>query len=508
MTTATTAPLNGSRRTGLSWVEPSGWPDGLDLHWLYGERGNVPRLPTETVFPPLTAAWIEHAAESVGAPPDYVAQGLLASIAGICGAGVLTEATAQWREPLVLWLAAIGAPSAGKTPALATARGLIDAIEIGRRAGDDERRREHQAREAQAKLAHEAWLEEVATAHEKGLPPPLPPLDAKTPDPFMPTQMVVGDSTIEAIADIVAANPVGVVSWHDELAGWFQAFSRYTSGSSRPQWLEGWSAGPVRINRKSRREPLLLAKLPLSVVGTIQPDRLREALSGTDDGLPARFLYAWPNPPAFKPLSARRAPSSADMLQRFQLIAGMVGTVESPLVLRLSSQAFALFDDFSEEHHTDAAEHSGLAAGWYGKGPGTVLRLAAALHLLMLAETEGGMSAVIEVQTVQAAAGIWADYYLPHALAAFSIAGMSEKERRMRRAVAWIQRRELAEVSNRQLHQEAFAKTLSADDVAEVAKQLERAAIIRPAMRPTSPGRPSLTWAVNPSVHRGEHAHA
>jgi hypothetical protein len=493
------APTNS---TAFAWVDPDAWPD-LDLHWLYSERRVVPTLPMHQVFPPATANWIEMAAESVGAPADYVAIGLLGAMAGICGAGVMAEATPQWREPLVLWVAPIGAPSTGKTPALSVARYLIETIESEARSGDDERRREHQAREASAKLAHAGWLEDVEAALEKGLPAPLPPVDAEPPAPFMTTQMLIGDATLESIADVVAANARGVVSWHDELAGWLQSFNRYSSGSNRPAWLEGWSAGPVRINRKSRSEALVLRKLPLSVVGTIQPDRLREALTGADDGLPARFLYTWPDSPGFKSLADRRAPQSEGMLQRLRRIAASVGTADEPLTVQLSPAAFSLFDEFSREHHTDAADHMGLASGWFGKGPGTVLRLAGVLHLLLEAESDGQIGTMISPDTFRAAAGLWADYFLPHAMAAFSVAGLSEKERRLRRTVEWMQRHRSAEITGRQMHQETFARTLSTEEVAEVAKHLEKAGVIRAGKRAPAVGRPSSVWTVNPAIHMG-----
>jgi len=486
--------------TAYTWVDPEGWPD-LDLHWLYGERSAVPPLPTRQIFPEATANWIEITSESVGAPADYVAIGLLGVLAGMSGAGVMIQATSEWREPLVLWMAAIGAPSTGKTPALSAARRIIEVIETDAQAGDDERRREHQAREASAKLAREAWLDEVETAHKNGSPAPLPPADAKAPSPFVPTQMLIGDATLESIADVVEGNPRGVVSWHDELAGWLQSFSRYSSGSNRPAWLESWSAGPVRINRKSRAEPLQLRKLPLSVVGTIQPDRLREALTGADDGLPARFLYTWPDAPAFKPLVARRAPQSEAMLGRLRRVAAMVGTADQPLTLGFLPDAFSLFDAFASDHHADAADHIGLASGWYGKGPGTVLRLAGALHLLRESEGTGAVGTWIDADTVRLAAGLWGDYLLPHAMAAFSVAGLSEKERRLRRAVMWMQRHHSTSVTGRQLHQEAFARSLSTDEVAEVAKHMETAGVIRSTKRPASIGRPSSAWTVNPALH-------
>ena len=506
-TTASAVMIGANGVKPLPWVEANPWPEP-DLGFLGGGRRDVPALPTEEIFSPATADWIEHAAESVGAPSDYVALGLLGAMVGVCGAGVTVQATAQWSEPLVLWLAAIGAPSAGKTPALATARSLIEAIERDKRMGDDERRRHHQALEASAKLAHEAWLKDVEAAHGKGCPAPLPPPDAEPPPPFVPLQYLIGDATLESIADVVSGNPRGVVSWHDELAGWLQSFSRYSNGSNRPAWLEGWSAGPVRINRKSRREPLVLQKLPLSVVGTIQPDRLKEALAGADDGLPARFLYSWPAPVAFKSLTERRAPMSEAMLERLQRIACAVGTVDQPLVLRLEPEAFSLFDEFCGEHHTEADDQVGLLTGWYGKGAGTVLRLAGALHLLGEAEAGREMGADISAETIRRAAGFWSDYFQEHVKAAFATAGLSDKERRLRRAVAWMQRHPSTEVSVRQLHQEAFAKTISTEDIASVAGDLSKLGVLRMTARTRGPGRPSSTWQVNPAIHGQEHHHA
>ena len=56
-------------------------------------------------------------AHGAGAPVDYVVQALLASVAGVCGAGVLARVTETWHEPVILWQALVGGPSNDKTPA-------------------------------------------------------------------------------------------------------------------------------------------------------------------------------------------------------------------------------------------------------------------------------------------------------------------------------------------------------------------------------------------------------
>ena len=112
----------------------------------------------------------------------------------------------------------------------------------------------------------------------------------------MPRQLVIADATLEAMADVVAGNPRGVILWRDELAAWLANLGRYANGGSdRAHWLEAWAAAGVTINRRSRSQPLHLPHFPVSVIGSIQPDRLADAFAGSDDGMAARFLYAWPD---------------------------------------------------------------------------------------------------------------------------------------------------------------------------------------------------------------------
>jgi hypothetical protein len=49
---------------------------------------------------------------------------------------VRVQVAPGWTEPLVLWLALIGAPSSGKSPAIAPLRALLEAL-ARERGGDD-----------------------------------------------------------------------------------------------------------------------------------------------------------------------------------------------------------------------------------------------------------------------------------------------------------------------------------------------------------------------------------
>ena len=118
-----TAPqIESAGEPGPGWAKPafagtpSGWP-ALDPSLLEDGRPAVPAFPLDTVPQPWRE-WVSDTACGAGAPVDYVAQAVLGAVAGRCGAGVRACVTPSWSEPLVLWQALVGAPSAGKTPAL------------------------------------------------------------------------------------------------------------------------------------------------------------------------------------------------------------------------------------------------------------------------------------------------------------------------------------------------------------------------------------------------------
>ena len=97
--------------------------------------------------------------------------------------------------------------------------------------------------------------------------------------------------------------------WRDQPSPWLADLGSGRA-DDRGHWLEAWSAGSVAVEDR-RDPPLQLDRFAVSVLGTIRPNRLSEALESADDGLAARFLYSWPDPPPYCPLRQRRK-SKAD----------------------------------------------------------------------------------------------------------------------------------------------------------------------------------------------------
>ena len=76
---------------------------------------------------------------------DYIALGLLASVSAVSGSRTVVDVTPHWREPLVLWLALVGAPSTGKTPAMVAARRLVGGVTAPPDEAREESRRRREA---------------------------------------------------------------------------------------------------------------------------------------------------------------------------------------------------------------------------------------------------------------------------------------------------------------------------------------------------------------------------
>ena len=106
---------------------PPPWP-AVDPGLLEEGRPKLPAFPLQ-VFPAQWREWVKDAAQWAGSSEDYIAQALLASVAGLCGQGVSARITEAWSEPVILWQALVGGPSSGKTPALEWLRRPLGTVE-------------------------------------------------------------------------------------------------------------------------------------------------------------------------------------------------------------------------------------------------------------------------------------------------------------------------------------------------------------------------------------------
>jgi hypothetical protein len=228
------------------------------------------------------------------------------------------------------------------------------------------------------------------------------------------------DTTIEELQHMLSEQPRGLLYMRDELAGWLGNHDRYGgNGGDRAFFLEAWNGGAYVVDRvKYRGQPVRIERAALAILGGMQPDKLREALAGPDDGLAARLTYVWPDPVPIRPLTsepdrdarARREMLAAAMRRLYRLGMDRNPSAEpTPQGLRLDRDALALFDELRREAMERARSARGLAAGWHGKTPARALRLALVYELLTWARKGGPEPLAISADAVVRVGG-YLDY--------------------------------------------------------------------------------------------------
>jgi putative DNA primase/helicase len=168
--------------------------------------------------------------------------------------------------------------------------------------------------------------------------------------------------------------------------------------------------------------PLRIESTLLAIVGGIVPEKVRKILAGPDDGLPARFIFVWPEPMPIAPLRDCGATDAAERRFRLEKAAERLRALgmgmdyrgePAPLALPLDRDARGLFDEQRQEAMRQARAESSLAAGWYGKNPGRILRLSLVFELLAWTTRDG----VPEPASVSADAVARAGGYIDYAAA-------------------------------------------------------------------------------------------
>jgi hypothetical protein len=281
-------------------------PDLPDEPWDFpiplGEVPVAARFPVE-VFPECLQRFAVEAAQAVGCPVDFVAAPMLATAGGAAGATRAIEVKPQYTQRSLLYLATVGSPGDGKSPALDTVvrpiyqaqKRLMDefAEQLNEYTAAMEKYRQAK-KDAKGKAGGGRLRVYQATAEEAP--------DAKEPEePEKPHlhRVQVDDTTCEALAAILQKNPRGVLMVKDELVSLITGANQYKGGrgSDRQFWLKNWTGAPATVDRKQQDVPVIIPHPFAAVVGGIQPEMLATLRDekGRADGFLDRFLFSFPD---------------------------------------------------------------------------------------------------------------------------------------------------------------------------------------------------------------------
>ncbi len=480
-------------------------PADPEMGFLSRTRLPAPPLPLD-VFGPWWGPWIARTAEGANAPPDYVALPLLAAASALIGNARWARGWSGWFEPPALWCASVGNPSSGKSPGAAPVmREVLGIVEQDLARGYPEQLATWTEAAKIAELIEKQWEKDVAAAVKEGTTIPAKPREATIPPAPVRPRVRVSDATVEALSNILRGLPKGVLHVRDELAGWLLNLSRYSGGTDRQFWLEAYVGGPYTVDRQKHPEPVFIPRLAVPVFGSIQPDRLEDALTGTDDGLAGRFLWTWPDPKPFRrPTTSCDAPAAATALNCLAALAMRENEAGEPCpgFVSLDPEAADLLERFAQEMQAAEEGAHGLLRSSMGKARGQVLRLALVLELLWwsarAAEPE---PSTVSGMAMQAAAGLMRGYFLPMAARVLGDASVPTEERNARTLAEWIMRTRPEVLNVSAVRDGAHLPGLRETElVKQACRFLADARWLLEPEGTGKPGRPRGDWQVNPML--------
>lgn len=456
----------------------------------WGEIGlaeeETPKMPLSSVFGESFSQYLQKLSRATGTPIDYVALSLLVMSSVIIGNKRTIYVRNGWTdEPVHLWGALVGVPSAKKTVSVKIIKKAL--------------RRLVETRKMQYLNQKSIYRSALQRFNQSG------GTDEEPKKPIM-RQLIINDSTVEAIHRVIdPENPECVCVFRDELTGLMGALSKYNNGD-RSFFLEGYNGAPYNINRVKYDEPILISKLSLSILGTIQPQKLKSLLREADDGFISRLLFAFPDP-----IFSEEPDFEIDE-GKIRIIFEKLDQISSKhQSISLDEKAKEIFNQWHRENEIETQKCiDELLQSSYGKMGGQSVRLACSLEHIFwaLSEEKSGKNTddkpenppkLISKDTILKAIVLIEDYFKPMAEKVFCDCLHPRADNVQRSFLRYLKDQKLEKFNVRELkHRNVFPKNI---DENEFLTNLIELNVIRRDMSGFPPkGRPSKNYVVNPKL--------
>lgn len=448
--------------------------------------------------------------ERMQVPIDLPAASAVACLAGAVNGRALIQpkyADSQWLVTPNLWSAIIMPPARLKSPVLGAYVDPLSRIEA-------EWRRQHESEmvsyaqwEREQKLREQAWAEQFKSATKKGDRPPA--YSNETREKPVLRRLIANDPTYEAMQSILADNPMGVLLVRDELSGWLAILNKPGREGERQFFLESWSGDKAytvdRVGRGSVHAP----RLCISIIGGIQPGRLRQYLSDAvkggpgDDGLFQRFqLIVWPD--FQKEWTLIDRPPNHEAADRVAQVYSRLAELSSdqPTLFRFADDAQQLFFVWLSEleRKIRAGDLHPAFEAHLGKYRSLMPSLALLFELADRTDLNG--EKVVSLDHARQAAA-WCTYLEAHAQRIYGCLVSPELHAARELAGKITKGKLTGEFSTRDVYLKGWSGLSTPDEVRAALRLLEDAGWIRQAAVEKPGGRPPERWRVNPKV-KGE----
>jgi replicative DNA helicase len=491
-------------------ADSRGWADPVPLRTVRA----VPPFPLGSL-PSWTREKAAAVAHETQTPVDLAGTLVLACLATAAAGKIRVSVRPEtgWSEPVNLYLVAALPPGARKSPVFNSMAAPILAAEkhlqevigpriielaVDRKAADDyaAKMADHLAKaspEERDGARHEAHAAALAA---QAIQVPAEP------------RLFADDATPEQLSTMIAdqGGRMAVLSAESEI---FDVIAgRYSGNPNMNVFLKGHAGDAMRVDRRGR--PAEAVDEPALTLGVCTQPAALAALAAIPGaagrGLLARFLFSIPEVNIGRRDSK---PAPADPAAHTQYAANLTALIlslrdlEEPIRLELSPGASFLLDAVAEDTERALDEGGPLAQlrEWGGKAVGTMMRIAALLHLAE--HLRDGYERPISQDTISAAHAL-IEYYTAHTLAAFDTMTTDETANRARYLLDWTAKTGATRFSARDafsgLSRAQFPKM---NDLDPALALLERHGYLRRLPPPPNPGRgrpPAPVYEVHPGI--------
>lgn len=493
--------------------------EGADFIWpeLIPLNTSLPAVEAFNykLLPDRLAPWVQDIVERTQCPPDFVAVTVMVALASVvgCKVAIFPKQRDDWLVTPNLWGALVGRPSAMKSPAMA--EGLRPLKRLGAEA-----RKQYKAdvdayqvdkvfNQQQENILKnqikEALKNKNSLKIDEARSDAFAARDAKEVEPTE-KRLIVNDTTTEKLGELLNQNPNGLLQERDELTGWFQCLDKAGRENDRAFYLECFSGGGSYTYDRIGRGTLHIDNCTLSLIGGIQPSRLRPYVwhavnqGAGDDGLIQRFQLAvypddpgqWRNVDRWPDSDLREA--AFELFQRLDDMPPQSADDEGRVAgVRFDDDGQQLFNDWREE-----LEQKIRRPGIHPAIESHLVKyrsLMPSLALIINEVEQGNCKDVTGRSAGKAAA--WCAYLESHAL---RIYGGAVEPAAQGAETILLRRDKLPSVFKaKMVQQKGWAGLSDSEQVMAALRELEECGYLRRVEIPTG-GRPSISYMWRPNI--------
>jgi putative DNA primase/helicase len=396
-----------------------------------------------------------------------------------------------------------------KSPVIQAATRPLNQIQTEWRGEHEEALKNYVREKEECELRRAAWKEQFKAASKRGSAPPDRPGDE--PEEPKLRRLIVNDATFEALHQTMSENTAGILVIRDELTGWWSQLDRAGREGERAFSLQAWNGDTGHTIDRIGRGTIHVEACCMSMLGGIQPGRLRSYLvdaledGPSNDGLIQRFqLLVWPNTVSGWNY-VDRAPDAASEQLAARVFRKLVELdPENPTRFRFASDAQELFTLWLAELEAKIRGdelHPALISHM-SKYRSLMPTLAVLIHLAETVAGNGNADTVSLGNTQRAAA--WCEYLESHARRVYSCI-VTPQLRAARELADKIKHRRVGTdrlFSCRDVYLKGWSGLDSPEAVKQAAEVLQDAGWVRDLSVASGPsgGRPSSRYEVNPGV--------